>query len=184
MSWSILDSVAEIVVLLRAVNVGGAKLPMARLRAIAGELGATDVSTYIASGNLLCTPDGDTDVFARGLERRISDEFGFSREAIVRTPDELSAALEAYPFEVEDGSERRAHIHFLAGPPTGDAEFTDAQLGRDRVQLIGSDLHLLFDAGAGQTKLTTSVLQRALGVPGTARNLRTVRTLVEKVRGS
>ena len=182
MSRSILGSVAEIVVLLRAVNVGGAKLPMARLRAIAEELDATEVSTYIASGNLLCTPAGDVDVFAREFERRIADEFGFSREAIVRTPAELSAALEAYPFE--DENERHAHIHFLAEEPTEAAAFTPAQLGGDRVQLIGRDLHVLFGARAGQTKLTTSVLERALGSPGTARNLRTVRSLVEKARGS
>ncbi|OUZ12134.1 hypothetical protein BHE97_02770 [Aeromicrobium sp. PE09-221] len=175
---------AEIVVLLRAVNVGGAKLPMVRLRELAAELGASDVSTYIASGNLLCTPGDDTAGFARELERRIADEFGFSREAIIRTPAELSVALEAYPFEIDAEREHHAHIHFLSSDPSGPGEFTEARLGGDRVRLIGRDLHLLFDAGAGQTKLTTSVLQRALGTPGTARNLRTVRALVEKARGS
>lgn len=40
--------------LLRAVNVGGAKLPMAELREVASALGATNAGTYIASGNLLC----------------------------------------------------------------------------------------------------------------------------------
>ncbi|MBM9463322.1 DUF1697 domain-containing protein [Aeromicrobium sp. YIM 150415] len=173
---------AEIVVLLRAVNVGGAKLPMARLREIAAELGASDISTHIASGNLLCTPGGGVAEFARGLERRIADEFGFSREAIVRTPAELTAALDAYPFDPAD--ERRAHIHFLYSDPTGDAEFTPAQLGDDEARLIGRDLHLRFGAGAGQTKLTTAVLQRALGAPGTARNLRTVRALIEKAQGT
>ena len=54
--------------LLRAVNVGGAKLPMAELREVAAGLGATDVSTYIASGNLICTPPGDPADFDRQLE--------------------------------------------------------------------------------------------------------------------
>ena len=49
---------AERVVFVRAVNVGGAKLPMSELRELAEDLGATDVSTYIASSNLLCTPKG------------------------------------------------------------------------------------------------------------------------------
>ena len=76
---------AKRVVLLRAVNVGGAKLPMARLREIAENLGASNVSTYIASGNLLCDvaePDG----FDRALEQAIEDEFGFFREVISRSP--------------------------------------------------------------------------------------------------
>ncbi|MEO6604401.1 MAG: DUF1697 domain-containing protein, partial [Aeromicrobium sp.] len=46
------------IILLRAVNVGGAQLPMARLREIAEELGASDASTYIASGNLIADVPG------------------------------------------------------------------------------------------------------------------------------
>ena len=46
------------VALLRAVNVGGRKLPMAELRALCAELGWTDVATYIQSGNVVFTADG------------------------------------------------------------------------------------------------------------------------------
>lgn len=56
----------RMVALLRGINVGGnRKVPMARLRKLAIDLGYTDVATYIASGNLLITrvihlltPDG------------------------------------------------------------------------------------------------------------------------------
>ncbi len=41
--------------LLRAVNVGGRKLPMAGLRALCAELGWDDVATYIQSGNVVFT---------------------------------------------------------------------------------------------------------------------------------
>ena len=68
--------------LIRAVNVGGAKLPMAELREIAGGLGATEVSTYIASGNLLCNPPGDPAGFDRALEQAIQDRYGYFREVI------------------------------------------------------------------------------------------------------
>ena len=60
------------VVLLRAVNVGGAKLPMAELRDLATELGATDVSTFIASGNLICDPPKDVKAFGTDLEKAMS----------------------------------------------------------------------------------------------------------------
>ena len=39
------------VALLRAVNVGGTKLPMADLRALLEGLGLTNVRTYLQSGN-------------------------------------------------------------------------------------------------------------------------------------
>lgn len=47
------------IILVRAVNVGGtARLPMAPWRTLAESLGATEVTSYIASGNQLCTPPG------------------------------------------------------------------------------------------------------------------------------
>ena len=77
--------------LLRAVNVGGAKLPMADLRALATSLGATDVSTYIASGNLICEPPGDPAEFDRALEAAVDEQFGFFRE-VISQPRGLVAA--------------------------------------------------------------------------------------------
>lgn len=171
---------AEHVVLLRAVNVGGAKLPMQRLREIATELGAREVSTHIASGNLLCTPSGAPEEFDRALELRIEAEFGFFREAIGRTPAELRTALSSYPFEVVEP--KLAHIHFLSSVPSAEAvaELASRELGPDLAQVIGRDLHLRFADGVANSKLTAPFLSRVLGIPGTARNLRTVAALIEK----
>ncbi|MFD1860227.1 DUF1697 domain-containing protein [Aeromicrobium camelliae] len=171
---------AERVVLLRAVNVGGAKLPMERLRAIADELGARDVSTYIASGNLLCTPPGDPADFDRALEARIEAELGFFREAISRTPDELRQALDAYPFEVLEP--KLAHIYFLAATPSPEAvaDLAARDLGPDLARVIGRDLHVRFADGVASSPLTAPFVARVLGTPGTARNLRTIAALVEK----
>ena len=90
------------IVLIRAVNVGGAKLPMAELRQIATDLGAEDVSTYIASGNLLCTPPAAPEQFDRALETAMEDRYGWFREVISRTPGQVRAALDAHPFEIAD----------------------------------------------------------------------------------
>lgn len=171
------------IVLLRAVNVGGAKLPMARVREIAADLGATDVSTYIASGNLIADVEGDPDVFDRSLERAIEAEFGFFREAISRTPAEVRAALHAHPFEVVDAS--RSFITFLAAAPTPDAIASAAQVetGDDRWQVIGTEMHLRYADGAGRPQMKGDTIGRRLGVPGTARNLTTVSQLLERCAG-
>lgn len=172
---------ADRIVLLRAVNVGGAKLPMARLREIAVALGGADVSTYIASGNLLCTPPGDPDAFDRALEQAISDEFGYFREVISRTPDQLAQALADYPF----GDAPRGHIYFLTGTPDPDAAaaFCAQDFGAgERLRVIGSDLHIDYPDGAGTTKLTPAKIAKGLGVTGTGRNLRTTAKLIELAR--
>jgi len=171
------------IVLIRAINVGGAKLPMAELRAIATELGATNVSTYIASGNLLCSPPGDPAEFDRALEREIEKRYGFFREVISRTPAEVRAALDAHPFEVID--DRYSYVYFLAAEPDADkaAAFEEKDFGDDVRRVIGSDLHIRYAEGAGQSKLTAPAIARGLGVQGTGRNLRTVRKLLDLTKG-
>ena len=58
----------RMVALLRAVNVGGRKLPMAELRALCAGLGWSDVATYIQSGNLVFTAPGKPDAIEAALE--------------------------------------------------------------------------------------------------------------------
>ncbi|GAC57847.1 hypothetical protein GOHSU_26_00040 [Gordonia hirsuta DSM 44140 = NBRC 16056] len=171
--------------MLRAVNVGGARLPMARLREIAADLGATRVRTYIASGNLLCRPPGPG--FDRALEEAIGAEFGFSREVISRTADELAQALSAYPFGTPPDftDTPHGHICFLTAAPDPDniAAFTGRDFGAgERLAVIGRQLHLDYPSGVGTSKLTAPVIATGLGVPGTARNLRTVTTLIALAR--
>ncbi len=166
------------IVLLRAVNVGGATLPMARLKEIAAELGGTDVSTYIASGNLIVDVPGEPRDFDRGLEQAVQAEFGFFREAISRTPTELVAALAAHPFEVVEP--KFSYVSFLVAPPEADAVARAEQhpTGDDRWQVVGEELHIRYAEGAGRPQLKTDTIMRALGTPGTARNLNTVRKLI------
>ncbi len=168
------------IVLVRAVNVGGtAKLPMAEWRALAQSLGAREVSTYIASGNMVCTIDGDPAAFDRALEAGIETRFGFFREVTSRTRDELVAAIDAHPFEVAEP--RFSYISFLGGEPGPEGVEAARRLdtGADRWELVGRELHLSYAGGAGRAQLKESQLMRALGVIGTSRNLNTVRRLIE-----
>lgn len=166
------------VVLLRAVNVGGATLPMAELRELATALGATDVATHIASGNLLCRPPGDPADFDRALERAIEQRFGFFREAISRSPAELAAARAAFPFAADEP--RFAAIVFLLAEPAPDtvAAAREVDVGPERWEVIGREMHLRYAHGAGRAHPGLDRVSRRLQVPGTARNLNTVDKLI------
>ncbi|MCL3838235.1 DUF1697 domain-containing protein [Aeromicrobium duanguangcaii] len=166
------------VVLMRAVNVGGARLPMAQLREVAEELGATDVSTFIASGNLLVDVE-DAEAFDRALEQAIQERFGFFREAISRSPQELRDALAAHPFEI-DTETKANHVYFLLRPPA--PEQVEALLAKglpDALAVIGRDLHIRYAEGVVNTKLTPAFILKTLGSHGTGRNLNTVEKLTE-----
>ena len=167
------------IVLLRAVNVGGAQLPMAELREISTELGASDVSTYIASGNLIADVPGKGADFDRALERAIEERYGWFRDVISRTPKQVRAALDAHPFEVVEP--KYSYVSFLTGEPTA-AAITKAesyQTGDDRWKVVGSELHIRYANGAGRPEMKTDTVMKALGTPGTARNLNTVKKLIE-----
>lgn len=167
------------IIMLRAVNVGGtAKLPMAELRELAAELGATDVQTYIRSGNLVCVPPGVPEEFDRALEKAIKTKYGFSREAISRSPAELRAALEAHPFEVVEP--KYSYIAFMNEAPTSEAiaKASTYQRGDDQWEIIGRDWHIRYAHGAGKPGMKAASIARALNVPTTARNLNTVRKLI------
>jgi uncharacterized protein (DUF1697 family) len=167
------------IVLLRAVNVGGATLPMAELREVAAELGATDVRTYIASGNLIADVPDDPAMFDRALEKAVEQRFGFVRDVISRTPEQVRAALEAHPFDVV--KPKFSYVSFLTGEPTADA-IAKAQTYEtfdDRWQVVGTEMHLRYAEGAGRPQMKSDTIGRALGVAGTARNLNTVEKLID-----
>lgn len=168
------------VLLLRAVNVSGRnRVPMAQLREVlAPVLG--EVSTYIASGNIVCEhPDDPTSVSAR-VRELIADEFDVDTPVILRTHDDLMHALDARPFG--GASEKLLHAMFLEAPAApGVVEALQERLvPGERIALVGDDLWIDYaEGGVHSTRLTKAVLDRALGVAGTARNLRTIRKLAE-----
>lgn len=170
---------AQRILFVRAVNVGGAALPMAQFRELLEGLGATAVRTYIASGNAVVDIDGDPAEFDRRVEEAITDRFGYRREVMSRTADELRAALAGHPFDVLD--ERYSYISFLLAEPAPSAvaAAADVPTGDDRWQVVGRELHLRYADGAGRAVLSQESLTRRWGVPATARNLRTVRALIE-----
>ncbi len=171
---------ASRIVLIRAVNVGGtARLPMADLREMAESLGATDVSTYIASGNLICTPSADPVGFDLALQTAIEERFGFVRDVISRSRREVLDALAAHPFEVV--SPKSSYVSFLTRAPSSEAVAAASAIPTmdDRWEVIGRDQHIRYAVSAGQPQMNTVSISRALGVAGTARNLLTVQKLIE-----
>lgn len=63
-------------VLLRGINVGGKnKVPMAALRSCLEQLGFSNVTTYIASGNIFVCSDKSARTVAKTIEKALSKKF-------------------------------------------------------------------------------------------------------------
>src|SRR5262249_34056187 len=93
------STMAPLIVLLRAVNVGGTgKLPMSELKAMCEELGLANVRTYIASGNVVFTSRKSESAVKTALEKRLAAYAGKPVGVLVRTADEMAQVLAENPF--------------------------------------------------------------------------------------
>ncbi len=106
---------------LRAVNVGGRKVEMARLREVLAGLGLGSVRTYLASGNAFFTsPDTDRARLAERVETGLAEAFGFAIPVVLRTVPEVAAELAAAPFTGRQPAEdERFSMVFTSGSLTG-----------------------------------------------------------------
>jgi uncharacterized protein (DUF1697 family) len=166
--------------LLRAVNVGGhRKVPMVDLRRVVAELPATEVRTYVQSGNVVfdSTHRREAGVVA-ALEAALAAGFGFPVDVVARSAIDLASVLTANPLLADDRDPARLHVTFLPRPPAPGAVLPGVQrVGADEYVLVGRELYLYTPDGIGRSKLVTMLSDRRLGVAGTVRNWRTVTTL-------
>ena len=92
---------ATYLILLRGINVGGKnKVPMAPLRDLLEELGYTDVSTYIASGNVILRSGRTPGAIKRQIEGALPKRFRLDSELIsvlVLTHAQLRAVVDHKP---------------------------------------------------------------------------------------
>ena len=102
------------VALLRGINVGGArKVEMARLRTAVEATGATDVRTYIASGNVILRDDRPETELTAALESAIEDEFGFDVPVLIRSGEDVRRIAAAIPAEWVTDKTMRTDAWFL-----------------------------------------------------------------------
>lgn len=173
----------RVLVLLRAVNVGGrGTLPMADLRAAATDLGHTDVATHLNTGNLLLTTAPGSPGTADGLAARLTTDLGerLGRPLVltVRTRDQLDAVAAANPYpEVAADDPSHLVVLFLDGPAAADGVADLGAYGRERATWHGREGYVHYPDGIGRSRVTASVLDRLAGRSGTGRSWRTVLAL-------
>ncbi|MEP7223138.1 MAG: DUF1697 domain-containing protein [Novosphingobium sp.] len=169
-----------------SLNVGSSnRLTMAELRHAFEREGLENVETVVASGNLLFDFDERP---SEGLEDMLAhvmrDRFDIETFAAVRNWDEVAAAISENPFAA-DGDESKVHTLFLSAQPDAEAfaKLTADHAARGPERLASGDRALYIDYvdGAGTSKLTNVFIERRLACKGTARNIRSLRRILEKM---
>lgn len=172
--------------LLRGINVGGhRRLPMAQLREVAGELGWSEVSTYIQSGNLLFRAALDAESARDRLETAIAQRFGLEVPCIVRSARCWFEYEAANPMP-EVASERPNLLMLALARGHLPADVGDQLQARaahgERVVQTEEALWIDFGSAVANSKLTPALLDRLVGSPITTRNWRSVLKLADLLR--
>ncbi len=169
------------VALLRGVNVGGKNvLPAKELVALLEGMGLQNARSYIQSGNAVFqATEEDPAALSDNIGAQIEKSRGFKPQVIVLGLEELRQAIALNPFPEATSQPKTLHVFFaLSVPPQPNTErLSNLESESERFKLIGRFFYLFAPHGIGRSKLAANV-ERALGVPVTGRNWRTVHKLV------
>jgi uncharacterized protein (DUF1697 family) len=178
---------SQYVAFLRGINVGGHRVKMDRLRAFFEEMGFANVSTFIASGNVIFSASSD-DVgsLSDRIEQRLAQRLGYDVPTFIRSPAELEA-IAAFESADAGGSEPSAsslYVILLGAPPDDDLRSTLSGLGSemDEFRFSGREIYWLIQGELSDSPIFGSRLGKAIrGVPTTTRNITTIRRLVTQL---
>jgi uncharacterized protein (DUF1697 family) len=174
------------VAMLRGVNVGGNSLKMQWLRGACEAMGLRDVRTYLQSGNIVFSSTLGAAKLAAMLKAAIDQQTRLPVPVIVRSAKEMAALVGACPFlkrKAIDAS--KLHVTFLGDvPKQPDIARLDKLAGaRDEYRLEPREVFLHCPINYGETKLSNTGIEKALGVSATTRNWNTVTTLAAMAGG-
>jgi uncharacterized protein (DUF1697 family) len=170
------------IALLRGVNVGrNNRIAMADLRALLGDLGYEGVRTHLQSGNAVFgAPRASSVEVGAALERELDARLELAVPVIVRTREELAAAVAANPFAGEAETDpSHLLVNFLSDAV--DAALAGELEGHEpnRFHVAEREVYVWCPNGFQGTSLTYSLWERLFGVTATARNWRTTTRLLD-----
>lgn len=169
---------------LRGINVGGHTVKMEALRKLLEQLDLDQVTTFIASGNVVFESEHRKAADLEGeIESHLREALGYDVATFIRTDDEVARIAEHTPFPELESHEKDTHyIAFLRGSPPAAARRSVMALANetDHLHLDQRELYWLVRGGFKDSTLGGPALEKALGTPTTVRNANTVRRLAAK----
>lgn len=171
------------VAFLRAINLGpNRKFPKADIVSATEAAGATEVATYINTGNVLLTmPLRSRAKVETALEKAYEARAGFAVPTLVFTPAEL-VKIAADAEELTRPDLERHYLYLLKDEPK--KAKVEALLARegaaDQVVVRGRAAHILLGTDYKAGNVDPWGVEKALGVVATNRNFNVVTTLAQK----
>jgi uncharacterized protein (DUF1697 family) len=170
---------------LRGVNMTGHNsIKMTDLSSLYKDLGFIDAETYIQSGNVIFSGIDESGLqdIAQKIEKAIYERFTHTIPVMIRTVEEVRSILSVNPFLAEENFEpSKMAVIFLCEKATEDQKLKVVNIDYppDKFRISGKEIFIYCPNGFGRTKLYTNFFEKKMGVTGTARNMKTITTLLQ-----
>lgn len=164
---------------MRSIVIGDRRVKGVEARGLAEAVGATDVRSIMATGNLVFRSRKAPTTLERELETACAAEYGRATEMVVKTADQWRTLLAANPFMKESAVEPRRVLAWAMRDPLPDAglEQLRRRAGPDeRVERTAEgDFYCWFGGeDINASKVPAGFGLKSLGAVGTNRNWNTV----------
>ncbi len=169
---------------LRAINVGGHTVTMARLKELFEELGLRNVETFLASGNVIF--DGGKAKEAalqKKLEEHLHAALGYEVATFLRSEKQLAALAQGCPFsEAERAGAVALNVALLQAPLTVEAEGRQRGLRTevDAFRAAGREVWWLCFVKQSESTFSNAVFEKTVKVKATFRGFNTLQRLATK----
>jgi uncharacterized protein (DUF1697 family) len=163
---------------------GHNKIKMTDLSALYKSLGFEDAETFIQSGNVVFSNTDNLPVpdIAVRIEAAILKKFKYNIPVIIRTPEELRDIISINPFlEEENFNPEKLAVIFLNEEPLEEQieKVKNVNYPPDKFKIAGKEIFIYCPNGFGKSKIHTGFFENKMKVTGTARNWKTINTLLE-----
>jgi uncharacterized protein (DUF1697 family) len=102
------------VAFLRGINVGGHVVRMEQLRKLFGEMGFSEVETFIASGNVIfSTLETDASALERRIETKLQQALGYAVATFVRSIDAVQGIARHQPFPPDRPGDEKSTVYVI-----------------------------------------------------------------------
>jgi uncharacterized protein (DUF1697 family) len=172
------------VAFLRAINVGGHTVTMARLKQIFEAMGFSDVETFIASGNVIFTSKTkDAAALKKKIEAHLEKVLGYEVIAFVRSDAEVARIAAGKPFSAAKlKAGKTLLVGFMDVPfsPGTAKSWLALKSEADDFHCDGREAYWLCKEGQSQSKYFNVSFEKMFKVRLTFRNMNTVVKLAAK----
>ncbi|MEJ2679870.1 MAG: DUF1697 domain-containing protein [Gemmatimonadota bacterium] len=171
------------VAFLRAINVGGHTVKMARLRSLFEETGVVDVATFIASGNVVFGGGDPGPALEARIERHLFEALGYDVATFIRPLRRLVEIAAAAPFGNGGATNGGTlYVGFLKDPANAvmGGALEDLRSDTDDFVLQDRELYWLCRTRFSDSPVSGGMLEKTLATSLTIRNANTLQRMVEK----